>query len=98
MSEKKGRETFVGVESLEILSELQEVRSAIEKMAQIETVMVSQSDNLKYQIAALSEALIEVERRLTALESHKGWVLPLALQVGTVVSILVILWIAGVLT
>lgn len=88
----------MGAESLEILSELQEVRSAIQKMAVVDTVAVNQFDQLKYQIASQSEALIELERRLIALESHKSWVWPLGLHVTAMVIILAVLWYIGVLT
>lgn len=51
---------------LSILDELEVIR---EQMARTE-----KQTNLNYQVAALSEGLLDLERRVAALERHKSWV------------------------
>lgn len=94
MIEKSKKASFSDIESQILATEIINLRSAIEKMTVSDTVLLSQSDQLKYQIAALSEGIMELERRLNNLESHKRMLL--ALHVGTVVA-LALLWFFGVL-
>lgn len=48
---------------------------------------------IKYQVAAISEGLQEVERRLEVLEQHNSMVRWLSRQVGTVVFLAVALYL-----
>lgn len=98
MTEKSGNRGFSDIESQILAIEIDKLRSAIEKMTINDTAITSQSDQLKYQIAALSEASIELDRRLNNLESHNSWAVPLALHLAAVIVILAVLWFAGVLT
>lgn len=98
MTEKSRGRSFTDIESQILAIEIDKLRSAIEKMTINDTAITSQSDQLKYQIAALSEAIMDLEHRLVNLESHKAWVWPLALHVSAVVIILAVLWFFGVLT
>lgn len=98
MTEKSGNRGFSDIESQILAIEIDKLRSAIEKMTINDTAITSQSDQLKYQIAALSEATMELDRRLNNLESHNSWAVPLALHLAAVFVILAVLWFFGGLT
>jgi hypothetical protein len=94
--DKRDRPPFSELESQLLATEIVNLRSAIEKMTVNDTAMTSQTDQLKYQIAALSEATMELERRLNSLERHRGWVIVLGLQIVTVIVIVSLWWWWGV--
>ena len=52
---------------------------------------------IKMQVGQLSEATQELERRVIALEQHKGMASWIARQVVTIAVIVVIVWLVGVL-
>lgn len=94
--DKRDKPLFAELESQLLATEIVNLRSAIEKMTINDTAIVSQSDQLKYQTAALSEAMIELERRLTALEHRKGWPIYLLGQlITTGLGLLVWWWWGG---
>ena len=94
--DKRDKPPFSEVESQLLAMEIVNLRSAIEKMTVNDTAITSQTDQIKYQIASQSEALMELERRLTSLESHKGWVIMMGLQIASVIVIVSLWWWWGV--
>lgn len=96
MTEKSGNRGFSDIESQILAIEIDKLRSAIEKMTVSDTVLVSQSDQLKYQVASLAEAMSEIEVRLKHLEQDNLLPWLIAIQIVGVAAIFTILWFTGV--
>lgn len=94
--DKRDKPLFAELESQLLATEIVNLRSAIEKMTINDTAIVSQSDQLKYQTAALSEAMIELERRLAYVERYRSLLVLILAQTMSVVVILTVLWMVGV--
>lgn len=74
--------------------EMANLRSAVEKLTTTQA-NVHEIDSLKFQVASLSEALQELEKRLDILERHDGistWLFRAVAGVGTA---LLIGWLSG---
>ena len=95
MTEPKNR-GFDDIESQMLAAEIINLRSAIEKMTVSDTVLVSQSDQLKYQVASLAEAMSEIETRLKHLEHDNLLPWLIVVQIVSVAAIFTILWFTGV--
>lgn len=96
MTEKPTNKNELGIETQVILGKIYELTSAIEKLTVEDTKTVSQSDQLKYQVAGLAEAMHELEVRIGQVERHRHWVSLVGVLVVTVIVVLATLWLLGV--
>lgn len=87
---------YVGLILVPVERELANMRSALEKLTSTQA-NVHEIDTLKFQVASLSEAMQELEKRLALLERHDNvstWIFRSVVTVGTA---LLIGWLAGLL-
>lgn len=85
---------YIGITISPLERELSQMRSAIEKLAGSE-LKLHELENLKLQVASLSEGLQELEKRLDILEQHDNvstWLFRFVAGVGTA---LLIAWLGG---
>lgn len=75
---------------------LLDLKRAIEIMAEQTIVRQSELEQIKYQVATLAESQIELEKRLDVLEKHsstQSWVLR---QLGTILLVVAVAYIASI--
>lgn len=82
------------IDSLELA--IIDLKGAIEKMAEQTIVRQSEFEGIKYQVATMAESQIELEKRIEILEKHsstQSWVLR---QLGTVLLVVVVAYLASI--
>lgn len=80
-----------------IESTLLDLKRGLENMAKSTIVNTNEFEQIKYQVGSLSEALTEVEVRVSVLEKHNSMVYWIARQFGTIVLAVIIGYIVSVL-
>jgi len=73
---------------------LVDLRRGVELMAQQTVVRQSEFEQLKYQVAAFSEGMNELESRVTKLEKHNSTISWVSRQVGTVLLVVLAAYLA----
>ncbi len=87
---------YVAIILVPMEREIINLRSAVEKLTMTQA-NIHEIDNLKFQVASLSEAMQELEPRLTVLENHDNiltWLFRVIAAVGTA---LLIAWLVSII-
>lgn len=75
---------------------LSDLKEAIDNMSTENFLRQSEFEQLKYQMAAISESMIELQNRVVILEKHNSTVSWITRQIGTILLVLLAAYFASI--
>lgn len=81
----------------DIQRSLSGLKEAMDNMSTEKFLRQSEFEQLKYQMAALSESMIALEGRVVILEKHNSTVSWITRQVGTILLVVLAVYFASIL-